>query len=266
MCSRFVRTGTGCGTSEEIDVQNISIALGRNWCRCDQCTYAGAWCGQHQDPPDNSDTRLISRQWWVENILPELDQPGEFWYNHSSRMLYVYPNTTDGDNAWANNLRFAILENVLDLRNVSNVEISGIGFRDTAASFMSDWSAPSGGDWALHRGGTVFLENTTDVIIRDSIFCRLDSNAVFLSRRNRNTLIQKNIFEWLAENGIATWGDTDKFDATGGAQPWNTMIYDNVMRELGIYEKQSSPLGQNKAALSDVRNNIMFNLPRAGSK
>jgi hypothetical protein len=32
---------------------------GRNWCRCDQCGYAGKWCRQHSVPPDNSDTRLI---------------------------------------------------------------------------------------------------------------------------------------------------------------------------------------------------------------
>ena len=33
---------------------------GRNWCRCDQCTYAGGWCRQNHNPPDNNDTRLIS--------------------------------------------------------------------------------------------------------------------------------------------------------------------------------------------------------------
>ena len=38
---------------------------GRNWCRCDQCGYAGKWCGQHQDPPINTDTRLISGDWYV---------------------------------------------------------------------------------------------------------------------------------------------------------------------------------------------------------
>jgi len=240
---------------------------GRNWCRCDQCTYIGYWCGQKQNPPDNTDNRLIGGLWWIEHVLPELDQPGEFWYNHSSRQLYVYPNTTDeGDDGWKDSFRFATLENIIELVNVSDVIVSNVGFRDSAATFMSDWSAPSGGDWALHRGGTIFLENTTDIIIRNSTFRRLDSNAIFLSRRNRNVLIRQNRFEWLAENAIATWGETDKYDATQGDQPWNTMIYDNVMRELGIYEKQSSAYAHSKAALSDVRNNIMFNMPRAASE
>ena len=43
---------------------------GRNWCRCDQCTYAGAWCGQHKTPPDHTDTRLISGDWYVEVTPP----------------------------------------------------------------------------------------------------------------------------------------------------------------------------------------------------
>lgn len=242
------------------------MLVGRNWCRCDQCTYAGGFCGQHRDPPDNSDTRLIGGYWFVENLLAELDQPGEFYFNSSSYELYVYPNVSGIEKAnWKDNLRFAILENIVELRNVSNVAITNVGFRDSAATFMSEWSAPSGGDWSLHRGGAVFLENTTDIVIRRSTFRRLDGNALFLSRRNRNVIIEKNIFEWLGENAIATWGETEKYDATDGNQPHGTMVYHNVMRELGIYEKQSSALAQAKAALSDVRNNIMFNMPRAGS-
>ena len=49
--------------------------VGRNWCRCDQCGYAGKWCGQHQTPPVK-DTRLISGDWFVEGVLEELDIPG----------------------------------------------------------------------------------------------------------------------------------------------------------------------------------------------
>ena len=207
---------------------------GRNWCKCNQCTYAGAFCGQHKDPPDNSDTRLIGGNWFVENLLPELDQAGEYFYSPATGDLYVYPNITeDYSTAWQENLRFAVLDNIVEIRNASNVGITNIGFRDSAATYMSDWSAPSGGDWALHRGGAVFLESTKDVLIRGCLFRRLDGNAVFLSRWNRHTLIEKNTFEWLGENAIATWGDTAKYDATVGNQPWQTMIYKNVMRELG---------------------------------
>jgi hypothetical protein len=70
---------------------------GRNWCRCDQCSYAAPWCGQRQTPKNNSDTRLISGTWCIENILLELDMPGEFFFDYKENLLYVYPNLTSDD-------------------------------------------------------------------------------------------------------------------------------------------------------------------------
>jgi hypothetical protein len=75
--------------------------------------------------------------------------------------------------------------------------------------------------------------------------------------------IEGNVFEWLGENAIATWGHTEGYDATSGSQPHNTLIQYNIMRELGIYQKQSSALGQAKTARTLVQNNVMFNTPRA---
>lgn len=107
------------------------------------------------------------------------------------------------------------------------------------------------------------MENVTNIKISDCVFRRLDGNAVFLSRRTRNVTIEESIFEWLGENAIATWGDTDHYDATAENFPMFTTIQRNVFREVGIYQKQSSAVGQCKAALTTIRDNIMFNMPRA---
>ena len=38
------------------------------------------------------------------------------------------------------------------------------GFRDAAYDYMDEWGVPSGGDWALHRGGyTLYLFFGTDL-------------------------------------------------------------------------------------------------------
>jgi hypothetical protein len=233
---------------------------GRNWCRCDQCTYAGSWCGQHQSPPRNDDKRLISGNWMIENVKEFLDQPGEYYLDRQRYLLYVKPNSTDD----LQDLSLGILTELIDLRNSTNVLIKNLGLRDQAATFMEDsWSAPSGGDWSLRRGGAVFIEDSSNITIHGCHFFRLDGTAIFLSRRTRNVTIECNHFEWLGENAIATWGDTEGFDATGEKFPMRTIIQYNVIRELGIYQIQSSALGQNKAALSKVRYNIMFNMPRA---
>jgi hypothetical protein len=107
------------------------------------------------------------------------------------------------------------------------------------------------------------MENVSNIKISDCVFRRLDGNAVFLSRRTRNVTIEESIFEWLGENAIATWGNTDHYDATAENFPMFTTIQRNVFREVGIYQKQSSAVGQCKAALTTIRDNIMFNMPRA---
>lgn len=231
---------------------------GRNWCRCDQCTYAGRWCGQHHDNP--SDDRLISGTWLVENSLSELDSPGEYFFDRETKVLTLYPNSTDE----LSSLRLAVLPELIRIEdNTTNVSITGIGFRDTSPTYMDKWGVPSGGDWALHRGGAIFIENSENVTISGCTFRRLDGNAIFLSRRTRHVSIHRSDFEWLGENAVAMWGDTELFDATKREFPMYTKIVGNVMRELGIFQKQSSAVAHNKAATTLISHNIMFNVPRA---
>jgi hypothetical protein len=197
----------------------------------------------------------------VENVLEALDQPGEYYFDPQTKRLYVHPNSTLD----LVDFRVGLVETeLIGIRDASNITIVNIGFRDMAPTYMADdWSAPSGGDWSLHRGGAIFLENVGNVTIRNCHFRRLDGNAIFLSRKTRNVTIEDNRFEWIGENAIATWGETDDYDGTAENFPMYTLIQHNVMREVGIYQKQSSGVGQCKAALTTIRNNIMFNMPRA---
>jgi hypothetical protein len=196
----------------------------------------------------------------IENVKEFLDQPGEYFFEEGTNLLYVKPNSTDD----LQDLTIGLLPELINLRDVSNVQIDNLGFRDQAPTYMgTEWSAPSGGDWALHRGGAIFVERSNNVTIRGCRFWRLDGTGIFLSRRTRYVTIQNNRFEWMGENAIATWGETNEYDGTDENFPLHTLIEGNVMRELGIYQKQSSAVGQNKAALTTIRNNVMFNMPRA---
>ena len=55
------------------------------------------------------------------------------------------------------------------------------------------------------------------------------------------------------------------WDATPGDIPQGTRIEGNVMRESGIWEKQSSCFFQAKTAGSILLRNLCYNLPRAVS-
>ncbi|KAL3936175.1 MAG: hypothetical protein SGBAC_008457 [Bacillariaceae sp.] len=267
-------------TSVTIQFDKGGSQGGRNW----QCKDSKG----HLTDCDGDDKMLDGGDFYVEGILEELDVPGEFYFDKNTKHLYFYPtkNCTDGtadddddnDNdsnhhrmqtscfppdLVASNLQTMIkIEGTMEVP-VRNIKIQGIGFRDAAKTYMEQWSAPSGGDWALHRGGAIHLEGTENVTIVDSKFLRLDGNAIMLGGYCHGTHISRSEFSWIGNGAIATWGDTDGYDATAPSQPRHTVVFQNVMSNLGLYQKQSSGFGQNKACLNTVIDNVMFNLPRA---
>ena len=116
---------------------------------------------------------------------------------------------------------------------------------------------------APDRDAALFIEGAERIEVDACHFRRVDGNALFLSRYTRNVTISRSDFEWIGDGAMATWGETDRFDATGGEQPRFTTVRANFVRELGLYEKQSSAWGQAKACLSTLEDNVFFNMPRA---
>jgi hypothetical protein len=224
---------------------------GRNWCRCDECAYAAGiwaghqWCGASTEFGEKDD-RLIGGAWMVENVFEELDNGGEYFYNESTQMLYVMPNTTDPSSAPPpDDLVVPILQQLIATTGtqeepVRDISISGVNFRDAVAVYEEQWEVPSGGDWALHRSGAIFLEGTTNAKVSGGLFKRLDGNAILLNGFNRGAVIEKNEFVYIADNVLAGWGKTKEWDGRNGDQPRGTVVQENIIHELGFFEKQSS--------------------------
>jgi hypothetical protein len=129
---------------------------------------------------------------------------------------------------------------------------------------MRDYTVPSGGDWSVHRGGTIYLTNTKNITITHSLFTQLGSNGVALINYNEATSITLNEFVWLADSGIILVGSTNGIDGFSvTSQPANTLIQSNLIHETGVYIKQSSPVLIAVSRSVSVIGNLMFNMPRA---
>ena len=102
--------------------------------------------------------------------------------------------------------------------------------------------------------------------------------ALFLSGHTRNVTISNSSFSYIGDNAMAAWGYTDDLktspasnqlpegtgiDGRDGRQPRYTSVLSNIVREIGINERQSSAYSEAKACLSTVRGNLFFNMPRA---
>lgn len=241
---------------------------GRNWCRCDQCEYAaglwsndGNWCGRLPGP-DGKDARLIGGNWLVEGVFEELDRPGEFWYNSTSRELWVWPNNT-----WAKqppDLAIPVLESIISIDGASRVVFERLAFRDAVSTYNQRWGVPSGGDWAFHRNAGLLLSGTNNVTVHNCTFHRLDGNAILLSGYNRGSRISRCSFRWIGQTAAAAWGETrNGWDGRDGKQPRGSVVEGNIFRDVGLFQKQSAGWFQAKAAETILRSNIMFNMPRA---
>ena len=138
--------------------------------------------------------------------------------------------------------------------------------------YLAPHGVPSGGDWGLQRSAALFLQNSAGVNISGCTIERVDGNAIILSGHNAETSIMGNQIRWTGDSAIAAWGFTDEMgnggqngiDGTKDAHPRDTLVANNLIHELGVFEKQSSMFFQAKTARSTIRNNVFFNGPRAG--
>ncbi len=216
-------------------------------------------------------------EFYIENVMEELDSANEWFFDKSSKTLYFFYNDTSGKTPPNDTLYVVpVLKTLINIQATQDnpakqITIRGINFRDTAYTYMDPHGMPSGGDWALERMGVLYFEGTEMTMVDGCIFERLDGNGIMISGYNRNTTIQGNEFVWIGSSAIAQWGYTSGssvggmgYDGTDGNQPRFTNISHNFVHELGIWEKQSSFYFQAKSCQNTLYRNIFFNGPRAG--
>jgi hypothetical protein len=114
---------------------------------------------------------------------------------------------------------------------------------------------PSEGDWALQRSGAITMEGVEGVTIDQNQLTRVDGNGIFLGGYCRGVEITNNDMNWIGDSAMAAFGWTSDClyancsvrlpakvgpDGRGGEQPRGTLVAGNVVREIGIWQKQSS--------------------------
>jgi hypothetical protein len=147
---------------------------------------------------------------YVSNIFEELDSPNECFLDKNTRTLYFMPNDTMPNVFVASQIPCLISMSGSGIENpVNNVLIQGLILTQTSNTYMRDYMVPSGGDWSVHLGGTMYLTNTRNITITHNLFTELGSNGVALVDYNDATSITSNEFVWLADSGIILVGSTN---------------------------------------------------------
>ena len=223
----------------------------------------------------------------VENIFEELDAPGEWYFDKTSKTLYYYP--LPGEDPDRMTFEAARLKNLVSLKGsknnpVRNVTLSGLAFRHAARTFMEEYEPLLRSDWTIYRGGAIFLEGTEDCHIKGCDITDVGGNGVFFSKFNRRSSVEGCLLTRIGASAVCFVGDPscvrspsfryEKFvpwedmDFAKGPKgdnfPAECLVRDNLIHEIGLFEKQITGVEISMSFRITVSHNSIYDTPRAG--
>lgn len=119
---------------------------------------------------------------YIQNVMEELDYPSEYFFNATTKELFLWHNGTGAPLATTTFEvpQQQVLVNLTGTqwKPVTDIKLTNIRYTATAPTYMERHAVPSAGDWALDRFAAVFLQGTEGVVIDNCTFEGLDGNAV----------------------------------------------------------------------------------------
>ena len=224
---------------------------------------------------------------FVENIFEELDTANEWYLNRNTSELYVSP--APGVDLKKAEVEVAALEQLFVFKGtekspVKHVLIEGLTLKRTIRTFMKTAVRLLRSDWTIYRGGVVHFEGTENCSLKNCELSDLGGNAVFFNLYNKNGLVEGcHIFNCGA-SGVCFVGDIAtareenynineapdlaKMDFTPGPAnnnyPQRCLVDNNLIYNIGNFEKQTAGVHISLAAYITVRRNSIYDVPRAG--
>ena len=206
-------------------------------------------------------------RYFVENVFEELDAPGEWYFDKSTGKMYLMPE----DSVVLSNACIEIpchqqlVRFIGTQKNpVKNITLKGLYFARSQETFMEKYDIPSLGDWAIHRGGAVFLENTRHISIEENIFDAMGGNAIFVNGYNRDARIIGNHIYQAGESAVCLVGDQQTTVGNQRNFPYECHVNHNTIHDCGVFGKQTAGVFISVAKRIHVEHNEIFRMPRAG--
>jgi hypothetical protein len=223
----------------------------------------------------------------VENILEELDAPGEWFHDAKARVLYFMPEA--GKDLAKSVVEVVRLRHLIEFRGsvdkpVRHIVLQGFSFRHAARTFMETREPLLRSDWAIYRGGALLLTGTEDVSILDSEFDQVGGNAVFVNHYNRRALIKGCHIHDAGASGVCFVGDPEavrnplfeyaqkhdlaKIDRSPGPKtvnyPAECVVEDCLIHGIGRVERQPAGVQISMSRKITVRDTSIYDCARAG--
>jgi hypothetical protein len=221
----------------------------------------------------------------VENIFEELDAPGEWYYKKSTGQLYFYPPA--GANLGSATIELATLEELMRVVGTASNKVKYLTFNRLTFTqthrtlFTRKFEGLLRGDWCIVRAGAVFIQDAENITIKHCFFDQIGGNGVFMNAYNKNHRIFNNEFTDVGATCVQTVGLQSAVrtpstwenqintiqDNTPGPKtedyPRDIVIDNNLMKKLGVFEKQTAGVNISMSARVTVRHNRITHSPRS---
>jgi hypothetical protein len=203
---------------------------------------------------------------FIENVFEELDAPGEWYFDRETSTLYFWPpDDLELETAVVEVPSHQQIARFIGSSDdpVHDVTLDGFRFTHTASTFLEPYVVPSLSDWAIHRGGTLFLEGARDCAIRDCFFDAVGGNAVFMSGYNRGNVVTGCTFTESGDSAICFVGSLETTVGTQRNFPYECEARDNLVHDCGVFGKQIAGVYISRAKRITASHNEIFRMPRA---
>lgn len=241
--------------------------------------YEGGW--QNNRP---SEMHPVYRM--VENIIEELDAPGEWFFNQEEQNLYFMPDPgTDLKSAKVEvvNLKELIVFSGNKENPVRNIQLNGFVFRHTARTFMENKEPLLRSDWTICRKAAVVFDGAEDCSITDCEFDQVGGNTILVNNYNRRISIKGCHIHHSGASGVVFVGDPEAvrnpifrygpqdfsaIDRTPGPKsdnyPSDCLVENCLITMTGRDEKQTAPVQISMSHKIRVNHCSIYDVPRAG--
>ncbi len=229
-------------------------------------------------------------RFYVENMLEDLTEPGEWCLDSDTGTLYFKPLA--GVSIDSVEVTAPVTERLVQMIGTTehplrHVTVRGFTLTQTLANFPN----PNVYYKTPNAGQTVYMEDTQDCAIEDCFFDAVGGDAIRLQNRNARNRIVGNEIAYSGSYGIYIGSFQRGFarhDARSGDNPsppewgvnphdheatvlaWprseNHLIADNHIHHVGVYEKHACGICLFGISSVDIaiRNNLIHNTPRFG--
>jgi hypothetical protein len=224
---------------------------------------------------------------FIENIFEELDTVNEWFYDKKTKTLYYFPPVDlDIETAKFETPQIAHLFEFkgTETNPVRNITIEGLTLTQTLRTFMQNKEPLLRSDWTIYRGGAVFFDDAVNCSLKNCTLNNLGGNAIFLNNFNRGCEVSGCSISEIGASAVCFVGDPNavrspsfeynefvpltQIDLTPGPKtnnyPAECKVFDNLMFDLGLIEKQSAAVELSMCRDIYVSHNTIYDVPRAG--